>query len=127
MIVGKHRHWINCTQFLVAGLFSLWFISTYILLSGATAWGTGPVTTQSMIDQIVNFTSTGQIHEKAVADDLAAMLTTVNTFIQLGDKGTAQTLLDGFINTVQTMTDKLISSTAATSLIDSANSLSMSL
>jgi FIMAH domain len=123
----RSRHRISDRKVFWVGTFCVSILFVLILSYGETVWGADTTTPQGMIDQITNFITTGQIYEKAAGDDLTSMLTTVNTFIQLGDNITAKSLLAGFVNTVQEMTNKLMSSTAAQNLIDSANSLSMSL
>lgn len=109
-----------CRGFFLAGLFVLW------LLHGGTAWGTDPGI-QGIINQIADLKTTGEIYEAAVADDLNSMLTTIDLVITEGDKFTAQTLLSAFVNVVSQLQGKLMSLKAASDLIDSANSLSLSL
>jgi len=96
------------------------------LTLGSAVWATA-ASTDAIMTQVQNYTTTGDIHEEAAAEDLLAMLTSVNTAIAQGDHVAAQSLLEGFIHAVRGLDGKLISSTAAASLISAAESLSVSL
>jgi hypothetical protein len=101
-------------------------ILTLGLAFGSMVWATDPPT-QGIATQIQNYTTTGDIYESAAAADLTSMLVSVNTAISEGDNVGAQSLLAGFVHAVQGLEGKLISPAAASSLIDAANALSMSL
>jgi len=105
---------------LIAGLIFLG------LTLGMTAWAANS-STQDIVTQIQNYTATGDIQEAAAAEDLLSMLSSVDSAISQGDHVAAQSLLTGFVHAVQGLEGKLISSAAATGLVNAANALSLGL
>jgi len=96
------------------------------LAFGSLAWATDPPT-QGLVTQIQQYNTTGDIYEAAAADDLLAMLASVDKAISQGDNVAAQDLLAGFVHAVRGLEGKLISSAAASSLVNAADTLSLSL
>jgi len=96
------------------------------LTSGSSAWATGN-STQDMVTQIQNYTVSGDIQEEAAAEDLTAMLASVETAISQGDLTAEKSLLAGFVHALQGLEGKLVSTAAAISLTDAGNALSASL
>jgi len=93
---------------------------------GSSAWAT-ETPTQGMVTQIQNYSATGEIYEAAAAEDLIAMLVSVDKAVSAGDNVAAQDLLAGFVHAVHGLEGKLISSAAASSLVSAADALSLSL
>jgi len=59
---------------------------------GSSAWAT-ETPTQGMVTQIQNYSATGEIYEAAAAEDLIAMLVSVDKAVSAGDNVAAQDLL----------------------------------
>jgi FIMAH domain len=93
---------------------------------GSAAHASNPPT-QDIVAQIQNYTTTGEIYEAAAADDLIAMLVSVDNAVSAGDNVAAQDLLAGFVHAVRGLEGKLISATAASSLVSAADALSLTL
>jgi hypothetical protein len=105
----------------IAMVLGLW------LISGGLASATTAPSLQGIIDQVANYSQSGQIYDAATADDLTSMLTTVGSAIADGDSITARSLLDGFTNAVHQMSDVLMTVDAANHLTSLASTLSASL
>jgi FIMAH domain len=96
------------------------------VILGSAAWATD-LRTQGIVTQIQNYEASGDIYESAAAEDLKSELGSVDSALAQGDNVAAQSLLAGFVHAVKIMEGKLISSEAASRLIDAANTLSLSL
>lgn len=118
--MSKNSHCLMQGGFLLFVLLGLW------LLYEGTAWPVHPGIQQIMND-IENFTAAGEIHDASVADNLRASLSAIDVLIAEGDTNGAKALLSVFTKEVRALQDTLMSSNAATKLIDSADSLSSSL
>jgi FIMAH domain len=96
------------------------------LAFGSLVWASDPPT-QGLVTQVQQYSATGEIYEAAAADDLLAMLASVDKAISQGDNVAAQDLLAGFVHAVRGLEGKLISTAAASSLVTAADALSVSL
>jgi FIMAH domain len=96
------------------------------LTLGSAAWAK-ETSTKDIVKQIENYAKTGDIYDAGAAEDLEAMLRSVDTAIAGRDKVMAQSLLAGFVRTVKSFDGKTISSAAASRLVSAADALSSSL
>ncbi|HUJ79478.1 MAG TPA: hypothetical protein VLY45_04090 [Nitrospiria bacterium] len=101
-------------------------IALWLIPGGLPSASAAP-SMQGIFDQIASDAASGQIYGAGTADDLNAMLNSINSYLASGDTITAKSLLDGFVNAVHQMSDVLMTTTAANQLITMANSLSLNL